>query len=416
MMNPRPKADNTRTNNAVPDALLPPTETTTMTSLPKVTMAAMTHLLALSPDATIIVDQTGRIVLVNEQAATLFDYRPEDLIGHSLEILLPERLRAVHVAHRTDYAAAPRLRPMGAGLELTGRRKDNSEFPVEVSLRPVLLKGTLHIIGAIRDMTAQHVLKREHDQQDEFIEIAAHELRTPLAVLKGVVSTLLVQTAQGHGPRLADWQYETLQELEQATDRLSKLAEDLLDISYLQAGQLFLRRRPTNLVTLAQSVVDQIQPTTTQHHIEIHTEHSLLEAYIDPKRIEQVLTNLIMNAIKYSPQGGPVIVTLSANEATHMVNFHVQDAGMGIPKHQQAQIFGRFVRANNARAAGISGTGLGLYLCRMLVEQHGGQLWFESTESEGTTFFLTLPLITPLLQTNEPSLQCRDEQFRGEQV
>jgi len=107
-----------------------------------------------------------------------------------------------------------------------------------------------------------------------------------------------------------------------------------------------------------------------------------------------VLTNLIGNAIKYSPQGGQVIVTLWEEATAGIVGISVRDRGLGIPHHQQAQIFGRFMRADNARAWGISGTGLGLYICRELVERHGGQLWFESEEGGGTTFFLTLPIIT----------------------
>jgi signal transduction histidine kinase len=121
---------------------------------------------------------------------------------------------------------------------------------------------------------------------------------------------------------------------------------------------------------------------------------TLLVADIDSRRIEQVFTNLIDNAMKYSPQGGPVIITIWEETTTHAVCISVQDTGIGIPKHQQVQIFGRFMRADNALAWGISGTGLGLYLCRELVERHGGHLWFESEEGAGSTFFVTLPLVS----------------------
>ncbi len=115
-------------------------------------------------------------------------------------------------------------------------------------------------------------------------------------------------------------------------------------------------------------------------------------ADIDVKRTEQVLTNLLGNAVKYSPQGGPITLTITQDTATRAVQISVQDRGIGIPGHQQAQIFGRFTRADNALAWGISGTGLGLYLCRELVERQGGRLWFESEEGVGSTFFVTLPL------------------------
>ncbi|HEV2655640.1 MAG TPA: PAS domain S-box protein, partial [Ktedonobacteraceae bacterium] len=130
-------------------------------ALPTITMAEGRTHLDLSLDAAIMIDALGKIVLVNEQAATLFGYGQDELNGHPLEVLLPERLRTAHLAHRRTYMTAPLRRPMGVGLDLVGRRKDGSEFPVEISLRPVLLDQALHVIGAIRDVTAQRVLERE---------------------------------------------------------------------------------------------------------------------------------------------------------------------------------------------------------------------------------------------------------------
>ena len=239
-----------------------------------------------------------------------------------------------------------------------------------------------------QDVTA---LKEAEYLKDEFIGIAAHELRTPMAVLKGSIETLLVQTARGHGPPLAEWQQEMLEDLEQATNRLIELSDDLLDVTRLQAGRLLLQRFPTNVVSLVERVMARLQQTTSHHQLEVRTSEAVLQADIDPGRIEQVLANLIGNAIKYSPQGGTVLVTLWQETGT--VGISVQDAGIGIPEHQQALIFGRFMRADNAQAAGISGTGLGLYLCRELIERHGGRLWFQSSEGVGSTFFLTLPFI-----------------------
>jgi signal transduction histidine kinase len=165
-------------------------------------------------------------------------------------------------------------------------------------------------------------------------------------------------------------------------------------VTRLQAGRLLLQRTPTNVVPLAQRVATLLQQTTTRHQVEVHTTHTQLVADIDPGRIEQVLTNLLDNAIKYSPQGGRVIISLQEERAAQAVKISVQDSGIGIPKEQHGQIFGRFMRADNALAWGISGTGLGLYLCRELIEQHEGHLLFESEEGVGSTFFLTLPLVS----------------------
>jgi signal transduction histidine kinase len=239
------------------------------------------------------------------------------------------------------------------------------------------------------------LLKEVEYAKDEFIGIAAHELRQPLAVLKVALGTLVLQTARGHGPALASWQHELLQDLEQATDRLNTLTEDLLDVSRVQAGQLVLQRASTNLVSLVGRQVERFQKTTLRHQLAFHQEHPTLEASVDPQRMEQVLSNLLTNAIKYSPQGGSIVVTVGKDDADHAVEIRVQDGGIGIPLHQQARIFGRFMRADNAQAAGIRGTGLGLYISRVLVEQHAGRLWFESREGAGTTFFMTIPLVAP---------------------
>jgi signal transduction histidine kinase len=206
---------------------------------------------------------------------------------------------------------------------------------------------------------------------------------------------LLRQTERGHGPPLAPWQREALEEIQQGTARLASLTEELLDLSRLQAGRLQLQRLPADIVPLVRQVVRRLQQTTARHQLEIQAPAEPLVALIDPHRLEQVLTNLIENAIKYSPQGGPIRVTVArdAGEQAPAVLISVQDHGIGIPRHQQGQIGGRFMRAENARAWGIEGTGLGLYLARALVEQHGGRLWFESEEGQGSTFFVRLPLL-----------------------
>ncbi len=137
-----------------------------------------------------------------------------------------------------------------------------------------------------------------------------------------------------------------------------------------------------------------MQQTTARHQVVVDAPKDPVVVDIDLERMEQVLTNLIGNAIKYSPQGGSVLIRLEADSQARIARLSIQDQGIGIPRHQQAQIFGRFIRAENASAWGIGGTGLGLYLCRELVERHNGRLWFESEEGQGSTFSFTLPLLS----------------------
>jgi PAS domain S-box-containing protein len=237
-------------------------------------------------------------------------------------------------------------------------------------------------------------LRETTRRMNEFLGIVAHELRTPLASLWGFAQTLLVQTALGKGPQLAAWQRKALVGLDLAAQHLSELTDDLLDMARLQAGQLELHPEPTDLVTLVQRVVTRLQMTTEQHTLSCLPSVERLVKYVDPRRIEQVLSNLISNAIKYSPEGGPIEVTIAEDIERQEALLSVRDHGIGIPAEQQAQIFQRFVQADNARAYGIEGTGLGLYLCRALVERHGGRIWFESVEGQGSTFFIALPVVS----------------------
>ncbi len=240
-----------------------------------------------------------------------------------------------------------------------------------------------------QDVTA---LKAAERLKDEFIGIAAHELRNPLAALKGFAEMLAIQTARGKGPELADWQLEAVEAIDQAATRLAELTDDLLDVTRLQAGRMELRIEPNDIAALARRVATRAQVTAPNHVIAIHTEAEHIIVCIDVRRMEQVLTNLLNNAIKYSPEGGEVLLTIRRDQADGVAEISVQDHGIGIPAAQQARIFGRFVRADNANERGIKGTGLGLYLTRELVERHGGQVWFESEEDQGSTFFVTLPL------------------------
>jgi two-component system phosphate regulon sensor histidine kinase PhoR len=291
-------------------------------------------------------------------------YQHQEIIRHLDGTSLPVLVNAVALDTR-DLGASP--------LETTHPTEEVEPAAIVVN----------------QDVTA---LKEAERLKDEFIGIAAHELRAPLTILKGFAQTLMMQTARGKGPKLVDWQVEALQGIDQATLRLVELTEDLLDVTRLQAGRLALQVEPADLIALARRVVARLQMTTEQHTIYINTSVEHLVVDVDPRRIEQVLTNLISNAIKYSPEGGYIEVSIREEAETKSALLSVCDHGIGIPAQQQSLLFGRFARAENARAYGIGGTGLGLYLCRELIERHGGRIWFESVEGQGSTFFIALPL------------------------
>jgi PAS domain S-box-containing protein len=237
--------------------------------------------------------------------------------------------------------------------------------------------------------------------KDEFVSLAAHELRTPLAGLLGFSSMLRVQTANGHGPALSDWQEEAIVEIETAANRLNELVNDLIDTTRIQADRLTLHLVPIDLVAHVRRCLNRLQVTTTRHTLTLDAPVDPVLLAADGLRLEQVLGNLISNAIKYSPQGGPIEVTVRGDQRTGMAELRIHDHGIGIPANEQVRLFQRFARAHNAYDLQIPGSGLGLYVCRALVERHGGHIWFESAEGEGTTFFLTLPLLSSSYREDE---------------
>ncbi|GHO84432.1 sensor histidine kinase [Dictyobacter formicarum] len=243
-------------------------------------------------------------------------------------------------------------------------------------------------------------LKEAENLKDDFISIAAHELRNPLAALQGFIELFQAQLARQQKQLLTQEQQESLQHIDQATQRLVTLTNDLLDVTRLQAGRLELVQEVTDLVSLVKRVTQRYQIIAPRHQLIVTTQVPFLIVSIDVMRTEQVLTNLLSNAIKYSPCGGQIQITLEKQKASHQALLKIKDTGIGIPAYQQAQIFGRFTRAANAQAHGIYGTGLGLYLSRELVERQGGNIWFQSQEGQGTTFFITLPLIASSIEND----------------
>jgi signal transduction histidine kinase len=264
------------------------------------------------------------------------------------------------------------------------RRKSGGRVSVGITYAPLMdREGRLvNIIANVRDISRF----READRlKNTFVSMVSHELKTPVTIIQGYAETLNRPDAKWN----RDEMREGLSVIAEETQRLSRLIDDLLDVSRLQAGMPSLQMEDVALDALAERVIERFKPQTEEHELSIRFPSEFPAVRGDPGRLEQVLDNLVSNALKYSPGGGPVVVRgrVRSNE----VVVTVTDEGIGIPATEQGRIFEPFYRVDGSLRRETSGAGLGLYLAKAIVEAHGGRIWVESKPGEGSCFFFALP-------------------------
>ena len=374
------------------------------------------ELLEAAPDAIIEVDQEGRIALLNRVTEQLFGYGREELLGQSVEVLIPEGSRAGHHAHRRAYWAHPATRPMGTGLTLEGQRKDGSRFPVEISLSPVQFEEGFRVSAIIRDVSERVLaeeqlravqaaytdelaaknrelearneeVERANHLKSEFLSGMSHELRTPLHTIIGFTE-LLVEEIQGP---LNEKQQRFVQHIHRDSQHLLALINDVLDLSKIESGRLELQPEFFPLLDALDDTVSSLRPRAEAKAIQIETiVPDVLEIYADRLRFKQILYNLLSNAVKFTPERGRVWVEVTTRPG--FIEVLVADTGIGIPAGQHESVFDKFYQVGQRHAGGQEGTGLGLAITRRLVEQHGGSIHLESEPGKGSRFTFTIPI------------------------
>lgn len=379
-------------------------------------------------EGIIVSNIKGEIVMVNPKALELFGYQQqEDLLGKTIEVLIPKRYEKGHVKHRENFSKTPHSRPMGANMELFARRKDDSEFPVEVSLSHFTTEDGPFIMSFIVDITERfkhqesikklnaeleqrvkerteelaeainrlaeskqevmQALERERELNElksRFVTTASHEFRTPLGTILSSVSLIArYQNSEDQSKR-----EKHIDRIKSAVNNLTEILNDFLSLEKLEEGIIRNNPIPMHLEKFMKDIIDEMRALlkTSQS---IHYQHSGdFEIVLDCQLLKNVMLNLISNAIKYSPENKEIWVKsefLNGN-----LKIDVIDQGIGIPDEDKPHLFERFFRANNA--GNIQGTGLGLNIVKKYIELMDGKISFESEHGKGTTFTVMIPI------------------------
>lgn len=360
-------------------------------------------LMESAPDAMVLVNAEGIIQVTNKQCATIFGYKKEDLVGHSVDMLFPERLHGAKKDHRAQFFSNPAMRTAGTRLELPGLKSNGEEFPVEISISPLETEeGVLLMSAALRDVSekkqmeekvreANVTLERKVQQRtaelelknkelEQFAYVASHDLQEPLRTTTGFVDALRKQ----YKGKLDEHADRYLNYIAQSSDRMKTLIKDLLDYSRIGRQKQFI---PVDCNELLKEVLADLDNVIRESGAVVKTANlPVVPAF--PTELKLLFQNLISNSIKFRKQGSEPCIKVDVEEHDGYWQFALQDNGIGIDLRHQDRIFVIFQRLHNR--SDYEGSGIGLAHCKKIVELHGGKIWVASTLGEGSTFFFTI--------------------------
>ncbi len=340
--------------------------------------------IAALPEAVVLAaPPDGKIVAANDAALALFGPLGNVDIGDRLRLTTGEPCPLDEVPIVTVLKTGE----VAVGTELLARHADGTDAPVLASAAPVREPdGTIvAVVAVFRDIGA---LKQASRIKDEFVSVVSHELRSPLTPIRGFVQLVAKELDREGGH---DAHVQRLRSLSGHVDRMTRLVDDLLDVSRLRAGSLDIRRGPTDLVSIARDVV-QLRAASGHHLLRLELALPTLVGDWDADRLQQVIDNLIGNAIKYSPPGGKITVSIATDPRSGDAVLTVADEGPGIPAEDRERVFAAFYRTRNAAKSQVSGLGLGLYICHELIAAHGGSIDVGAAPTGGAAFTVRLPL------------------------
>lgn len=349
-------------------------------------------------DGAIATDEFGRITRVNPAAQQLLGYSETELLG----AWFPKKIVAVTSEDEPiNLIDRPITKAFLTGKPIAEktyyRRKDGQKIALAINASPILLHGKpLGAIEVFRDITFEEEVDR---MKSEFISLASHQLRTPLSAIKTYSHMLF----DGYMGPLSTSQKKSLNNIISATNRMNELISTLLNVTRIESGTIDVTPKLLQIDKITEEVVKELKPIANNKSIALSSStqgKGSTSLTTDTLIVKEVLTNLVSNAIKYTPDGGSVHLIVRPRRDDVVVE--IVDSGWGIPQYSQDQIFSKFFRAQNIVKRETTGTGLGLYLVKGLLDTLGGKIWFVSDEDKGTTFFVSLPRRKKLPQQIQP--------------
>lgn len=336
-------------------------------------------------EAVLTINPAGEVLSYNKAAENLFGHTAEEVIGNNVKMLMPEPFHSEHDGYLQNYMQTGEAKIIGIGREVEGQRKNGEVFPLFLAVTKIVSEDTPIFVGVVRDLSEQ---KRVEKLKNEFISTVSHELRTPLTSISGSLN-LINSGAMGE---VNDKIKPLIKIALNNSERLILLINDILDMEKIESGQMDFELEVVELNTLLQEAVAFNEGYAGKHDVHLSFEplDEKLKVYVDKHRMQQVMSNLISNAVKFSPKGESVTITLTPNK--RRVRVAVHDNGPGIPEKFKKSIFGKFAQADATDAKQKGGTGLGLNITKAIIERFGGSINFQSSPGEGTTFYFDLPL------------------------